>query len=302
MIDYLIVILIFVILEGVMYLIDLPFKNKIKVSDSVESSLRTRKQLKITRIISTALLIIFVCVVLIIIAAQNDTIDTIGQALGLIIGYAIVKGWSMLKGNIQTYSKKEYLSKHTDNYVVYLRAFEADFYSKSPKSHSLESCLAKAIKKRRTSICAIGMTKELDAPVGADRVYVDDKTWQTDVSELMQKAKMIFILMSDRQSCIWEIAQGEKMLNKICFVIDDLEKYKNIKSDTTHNIHFPEIETLASKLNHAQSSDLATDFENHYIAFLMNDVDLEVCTFDILATPDKINKELDKITQIRRLL
>lgn len=294
------VILLFLILEGVMYLIDIPFKRKIKNSTSVETSLKARKTIKIVRVVSTIVLVILSCIVIVVLSVAGDTVDTIGRDLGLIIAYAITKGWSMLKGNVQANSKEGYLSRH-DSYVLYLRAFEADFYDKSPKSYSFESCLAKTVKKRGANICAIGMTKELDAPYGADRVYVSDETWQADVSELMEKSRMIFILMSDRQSCIWEIGQSARMLSKICFIIDDLDKYKNIKNDSTHKIHFPEVDTLLSKLDNTQL-DLSSGLEIYYIGFMMNGEELEVFAFDKNATPNVINNELDKIEQIGRLL
>ena len=149
------------VLEGVMYLIDLPFKNKIKNSDSVESSLKTRKILKITRIVSTLLLITLLCVGIIIICVVNDTMEFLSKCLGLIIAYAITKGYKMLTGNIQTYSKERYLSKYKRNFVFYLRSFESDFYTTSNNAFGVESQLAKAIKKRGLEIAAIGMTKEL---------------------------------------------------------------------------------------------------------------------------------------------
>lgn len=280
-----------------MYLIDLPFKNKIKKSTSVETSLKVRKSLKIVRIVTTIFLIALLWFVCLIISVVNN-LD--GNLLAMTTTYAIVRGWFRLKGNVQINSKERYLSRH-DDFILYLRAFEADFYDKSPQSHSFESCLAKAIKKRGANICAIGMTKELDAPVGAERVYVADESWQKDVSELMQKAKMIFILMSDRQSCIWEITQGAKMLNKICFIFDDIDKYERIKNDKTHNIPFPEFEIFVSKLGDKQL-DKASDFENRYIGFMINGSDLEAFTFSNPITPQKINTELDKIQQIRNLL
>ena len=301
MIDYLIVILIFVGLEGAMYLIDLPFKKKIKEADSVESSLRTRRQLKVTRVISAFLLITLVIVVLIVIAAQNDTIDKLGQPLGIIIGYAIVKGWSMLKGNIQTYSKDEYLAKHKGDYAFYLRAFESDFYSNSRKASSLESSLAKAIKKRGFPIAAIGMTKELDAPVGASRVYVGDETWQSDVSELMRNAKMIFILMSDRESCIWEISNGAGMLDKICFIIDDTKKYENIEKMTSGKINFPDLDVLLGKLDNKISEADVNENDSH-IGFMMNGNDVEAFEFGSLESPRTINSKLNEVSQIVKLL
>ena len=108
------VILLFLILEGVMYLIDIPFKNKIKNSTSVETSLKARKTLKWVRIISAFVLIVILCVIDIAIGVSLGSTDEISRDVGLIIAYAIMKGWSILKGNIQTYSKEGYLSRHNN--------------------------------------------------------------------------------------------------------------------------------------------------------------------------------------------
>ncbi len=287
------VLLIFLILIGVMHLIDIPFKKKIQNSTSVETSLSVRKTLKRVRIIAPLLLVTIVCVIIVLISIANNSLETIGRDVGMIIGYGLVKEWYNMKGNIQAYSKEGYLSRHR-NYVLYLRAFDADYYDKSPNAHSLETNLAKAIKKMGASICAIGMTKELDAPYGADRIYVGDDTWQADVAELMQKANMIFILMSDRESCIWEIAQGARMLDKICFLVDDVEKYKNIKNNTNHHIHFPDYDTIAGKLGDKQTDKV--------VGFVMYEGRVEKFEFESMDSPSKIYTQLMEVDQIRKLI
>ena len=295
------VILLFVILEGIIHLIDIPFKKKIKNSTSVDTSLKSRSNLKTARLISTPLLIILACAGIIWLSVENDAVDTLGRDLGLIIAYAITRGWSMLKGNIQTFSKEGYLSKHHDNYVFYLRAFESDFYSTSRNAYTLESGLAKAIKKKGWPISAIGMTKELDAPPGASRIYVDDETWQADVLELMQHARMIFILMSDRESCIWEISKSAKMLSKICFIIDNTDKYENIKNSISNTIKFPDLNTLLGKLdNKISKKDIADGIS--CIGFMMDDKNLDVFDFNCINSPKKISNKLDGVKQIVKLL
>jgi len=249
------VILAFLVLQGIMYLLDIPFKNKIKNSTTVEESLKARKSLRIFRRFWSILLIIAFTIGIIALDISVGAEDSLGRDIGMIIAFAIMSGWSRLRGNVQANSKDEYLSKHkSKGYVLYLRAFESDFYSKDPKAYSFESVLNNSLQKTGMNVCAIGMTKELDAPYGATRVYVSDKSWQSDVKELMQYADSIFILVSDRQSCIWEITQSSEMLRKTCFIIDNKERYDNMRNELREHIIFPEYDELSQKS--AEKEDL----------------------------------------------
>lgn len=245
----LLIILVFAIYYyGVKRLLDLPFKKKIERSNSVKESLRARKELRIARPILSVLLIVIFCVVMLAIDPESGS-----KSVGMIIAVSIMEGfWSKMRGNVHANSKDGYLAKYKDKgYILYLRAFESDFYSEDPKAHSFEGDLAKAFEKSKENACAIGMTKELDAPYGAERVYVSDESWQSDVKELMQFAKSIIVLVSDRQSCIWEITQSVDLLHKTFFVIDNENKYSNVKNELQGIIHFPEygelLQILANK-------------------------------------------------------
>ena len=108
--------------------------------------------------------------------------------------------------------------------------------------------------------------------------------------------------MSDRQSCIWEIAQGAKMLDKICFIVDDPVKYDNIRKDTTHSIHFPEFNTLVNKL---PANETKVDFSNigdNYLGFMMNGNDIESFVFNNLDSPSRIDEKMLSIKYINHLL
>jgi hypothetical protein len=239
----------FALLGGIIWLLDLPFKRKIKNSNSVEESLKARRRLKrFRRFWSLFLIAVFSIVVIVIELNADVSAKTIGRDVGMIIAFAIgMGGWTRLRGNVQANSRDEYLAQHKDGYALYLRAFESDYYSKNPKDYSFEGNLVKAVESYR-DICAIGMTKELDAPYGATRVYVSDESWQQDVKMLMQYAEEIFILMNDRQSCIWEITQSTDMLCKTCFIIDNESRYEKIKNELS-DIHFPGIDQLIRKID-----------------------------------------------------
>lgn len=226
-------------------LFDIPFKNKIENSNSVEESIRTRKALRVARPILSVSLVVIFCVLVFLVDPENGL-----PGVALIIVLSFTKEfWSKMRGNVQANSKDEYLAKYKDKgYVLYLRAFESDFYSADPKTYSFEGDLLKALEKHGRHSCAIGMTKELDAPFGVERVYVGDESWQSDVKELMQYAESIIVLVSDRQSCIWEISQSVDLLHKTCFVIDSESKYANVKKVLQDAIRFPEFGELLQKL------------------------------------------------------
>lgn len=88
------------------------------------------------------------------------------------------------------------------------------------------------------------MTKEADSPIGAKRIYVDDSSWKEDVKELIEKSETIFILVRDRESCIWEIETAIAHLKKVKFIIDDIDKYNNVRETLKNKIDLPEITDL----------------------------------------------------------
>lgn len=231
-------------------LLDIPFKKKVERSTSVEESLKARRILSGFRRFWAPFLIIAFCVVMIVVDMKIGQADQMAHHVGLIIALAIIEGIvPRLRGNVQANSKDQYLAKYKDDgYALYLRAFESDFYTKDPKAHSFEGDLNKAFERFGKNLCAIGMTKELDAPYGATRVYVSDESWQTDVKELMKHADKIIILASDRQSCIWEISQSAEMLRKTFFIFDSESRYVNVKNSLQDTIRFPEFDDVLRRL------------------------------------------------------
>lgn len=159
-----------------------------------------------------------------------------------------------------------------ENFALYLRGFTSDSYDASmlDKLHVLnerknliniwkkknkentvklkfsEHELAKAVK-RYMPIYSVGMTKEIESPEGCKRIYLDDKDWQEGVKMLIEKAKIIFILINPRKSCIWEILQCQEMaINKTIFFVDNLD-YINIMKEKLEYSTIPECIKYTSK-------------------------------------------------------
>lgn len=236
------VLLFFFLGELIIKLIDAPFKEKIVNSTSVEESLRIRRRLKVVRRIVSFFLIVLMLFAIVLIGIRLGNED-LGQDLGMVIAYAILVGWRELRGNVQDYSLSSYLSRYS-KFALYLRAFEADYYTKNPREHSFESALCKLLKKKRVKVCAIGMTKEVDAPLGATRIYLADESWQQGVRKLIEQAGLVFVLVSDRDSCVWEIMQSTEYLPKFCFFVDDFEKYSHVIEKVGDRIPFPTQEEI----------------------------------------------------------
>lgn len=288
------VILLFILAEGIIKLVDLPFKKRIENSTSVEDSLRTRKQLKVVRRLVSFVLILVMLAILLSISIATESYDSIGKDIGMVIAYAIVVGWRELRGNVQDRSLKDYLAKNT-RFALYLRAFEADYYSTNPKSFSFELFLCELLSKKKVKVCAVGMTKEVDAPLGAVRVYLPDESWQDGVRELIERSGLVFVLVSDRDSCVWEIMQSASCLSKVCFFLDSIERYSNVVAQVGGVIPFPsvnEIKTVVPTIGEPKKN---------------GDVSMCALLFDeknaplILQVDDK-GKFLDKILSSQRFV
>ena len=97
-------------------------------------------------------------------------------------------------------------------------------------------------------LCAVGMTKEIDSPNGAIRLYLNDEKWKKDVLDLMQESLMIYILVDDRESCIWEIIQSRKFIDKTVFIVDNIDKYNSVMGAVKEDVSLPKIDNaLLSK-------------------------------------------------------
>lgn len=78
-------------------------------------------------------------------------------------------------------------------------------------------------------VYSVGMTKELMSPEGSKRIYLDDATWQSDVAELIKRAKYVFVLVNPSDSCIWEIFQcQEHAMEKSYFFVHNESDLKEL--------------------------------------------------------------------------
>ena len=273
----LVILVVFGVIMGVQRLLCSPFERKIREVQNTEEALVFRKQLRRLRtILFVVCLSVYFLIVLWINFGINelDTDTLYSSFLCICLGAVMLiyylqqqKKYGEFIGNISTLNKREFLAHH-NHYALFLRGFENDDYAKenelSNRKFFEKFSEYKFMEILQTKIptCAIGMTKEADSPYGATRVYVDDISWKDDVRELMDKASSIYILVDDRPSCIWEIEQSKELLEKTFFIIEDKEKYENVRKCIVHENIFPEIPLSLSEVPH-----LSLCFDNGIFKF-----------------------------------
>lgn len=249
-------------------LIDWPLARRIKCSKNAKDAIACRRKLRFRRHL---FLIVYISIVLVLpnLFQTIEAIQTTGIVdpryflwvliLSLLLYSHLIssKNLDRLMGNLSLSDKTAFLSNSKD-YVLYLRGFETDDYApeleqykKLKGSSSFSEYYFTRVLQSKATVCAVGMPKEIDAPIGAQRVYLNDETWHEDVLDLMRSAKEIYILVNDRASCIWEISKSLSMLDKTIFLVDDREKYDKVRQlGYEHGIVFPEIPHLAGAHSH----------------------------------------------------
>ena len=226
-----------------------PLERKIAEVTDIHKSILYRKRLKWFRLISTILSF----VVLIALLCWDFYTDFRHNSLHYIIIGVFVKIITKdidIKGNVSSYSKDKYLKEHS-SFALFLRAFKRDIYgddiSKVRSISSFSEYNFIKIVNKFLPACAIGMLKEIDSPLGAKRVYISDFSWQKDVNDIMDRASIIFVVINDSPSCLWEIEQTVYYLHKTIFIIPDLSLYEKIHSIYKDRISFPEYDLIKTK-------------------------------------------------------
>ena len=250
--------LLFFLFLWVLKLVDKPTIKKIQEADSTAIALEYRKQLVRNRKNATAvffavLFILYVILdILICISSERDlhgfviSLALISEIASAILILVLLKKSHTLQGiqdRVFTVSGKDFLAT-TGKYVLYLRGFDSDVYDENEINvwAFSEDWLSQVVSQGLgIPLCAVGMTKEADAPIGGQRVYVEDATWEEDVLELMKKAEKIIIRINDRSSCLWEISQSATLIDKCTYVIDDIEKYNKAKRHLVSEFYLPDV-------------------------------------------------------------
>ena len=123
-----------------------------------------------------------------------------------------------------------------EKFALFLRGFEKDVYNSDIRNlakRNFESFSEYHFTKYLSNylpVYAVGMTNEIRPAIGSKRVYLSEETWQSDILELMNKAAIIIILINNKKNCIWEIEQSLKFHSKTIYIVDDINKYREVAS------------------------------------------------------------------------
>lgn len=262
------IIIVFGIFSALMTLVSKPYVKKIETAPTVEEALDYRKRLKWLR---WMLAIFFVLLYFGIGFWLNHDPDFWlngkgKNAIAVLFAYLVTqKGFKSLRGNVSSFDKETFLKKYP-KFSLYLRGFEDDAYGVVVESETTEKFSELNFMEeleKYVPACAIGMTKEAEAPFGAKRVYVSDESWKEDVRDLMNRAHSIFVLLNDRPSCIWEIEQSVDVLGKTCFLVEDINKYNVVRENLLGKIDFPAQADLGVEVPFALKFKANSDGVNH---------------------------------------
>lgn len=235
-------------------LVDRPMAKRIYDAPDIETALNLKKRLiKKRKVLLIGFIIIIFAVPLAemyLIANPNDYDKAV---LGFIkIFFLIIllllfldydNKHHRILGNLSILKAEDFLASEKE-YVLYLRGFESDIYNKKKvdeKDFSEDNLSKTVLKGLKMPLVAVGMTKEVDCPLGGMRVYVKDETWRQEVLELMHKAEKIVYRVNDRNSCVWEIENSTEMYDKCVFVVDDLPRYLNVKTVLSETLTLPDL-------------------------------------------------------------
>ena len=152
-------------------------------------------------------------------------------------------------GNIQPMSPNEFYSCER-SFCLFLRGFLTDELSRNilkvediPHGVFSEVHYVKDVEKQTgVKVFAIGNPKELDSPFGAQRVYLNNLTWQEDIQVMMDFSRQIHIRVCDTPSCLWELQQVQKWMDKVTLVVDDLKAYDELRKSKVLNMNLPPLE------------------------------------------------------------
>ena len=150
-------------------------------NSDVNISLSIRKKIKRNRILLLVTILILYSIVEVVInlvftdfddtESVSNMIRDIGLSAFVMFSYLVQqKGAIKAVGTISTVSKQEFLAGNAE-YVLFLRGFEDDDYNHEPTiTESVYNKFSEyefaSLVSQDSTICAVGMTKEITAPKG----------------------------------------------------------------------------------------------------------------------------------------
>lgn len=90
--------------------------------------------------------------------------------------------------------------------ILYLRSFEEDMSAQSKLDGSSEvEVQLRPLLEEFGPVVAIGHPGDELPPLGAARLYVDDKQWRTTVTDMMKEAQLVVVQVGTTEGLLWEL-------------------------------------------------------------------------------------------------
>lgn len=109
--------------------------------------------------------------------------------------------------------------------VLYLRSFRADRFPSWTRLAQFEETLAEVMKEIGPFI-ALGAPGEKLPPLGAARMYLQEKDWQEEIRDLMSRAQLMVFWAGDSPGFWWEVFQAVKLMTpeRLLFFVTSTQK------------------------------------------------------------------------------
>ena len=169
----------------------------------------------------------------------NIKTQLIGQDIGsilLIIVCIILSSFFYYLYRRLNKKKKDTFDKDSISapFVLYLRSFVDDKTTKKRISifndvRTEEEVLVSVLSDI-APVYAIGDPKDKKMPLGASRIYVDDKHWKSTVIDMMNRAVVVVLRLGKTDSFWWEVETAVKniSLDKVMFVVPESKTFSNV--------------------------------------------------------------------------
>ncbi len=164
-----------------------------------------------------------------------------------------------------------------EKFALYLRGFSFDNYEgirplqKKTRYENFSEFHFISIFNKYLPVYSVGMTKELSAPLGSTRIYLNDAEWEKDVQKLIRKAEIIIVLVNDSNSCIWEMEHCYD-LDKTILIVDDKDKMLAVRGHFAKNHLYPFPISLKAQTilyHNSKNEYLEMPFENTEKSYIM---------------------------------
>ena len=207
--------------------------RNISLSINADSSCRIRQSYAFARIL---LIIIYATCLVFMLFNGNWKVS------GICISTLLTWSAFQKKNNFPVYGRRPDDIKGA--FVLYLRGFCQDNHDENPwdKKKSITGFSEGRFfyfMNQYLPCYAVGMPKELSAPHGARRIYVNEDTWYEEVVNLMQRASLIVILINSSNSCLKELISSKKYNKKVVYIADNTEQLQVARRKLSENFQFP---------------------------------------------------------------